>query len=81
MNAAQLYNICNKGNHHPVMNYNPVTLISGSRTTMLAIVTERCLKAEIETFWLTDDTTNKVRNKLRKKISLKKGEVLKPIKI
>ena len=49
------------------MNDNPVTLISGSPATMLAIVTERCLKAEIEKFGLANDTTNKVRNKLGEK--------------
>jgi len=47
---------------------------------MLAIVTERYLKAEIEKFGLTNDTTNKVCNKLRKKISLNKSAELKPIK-
>jgi len=39
----------------------------GNANIKLAIVTERCLKADIEKFGLTHDTTNKVWNKLRKK--------------
>jgi hypothetical protein len=68
MKAAYLYNICNKGHHHAVMNENPVTLISRSRkTTKLAVVTDRCLIADIEKFGLTLDTTQMVSSKLTPK--------------
>jgi hypothetical protein len=63
------------------MNDNPVTLISQSRkTTKLAVVTDRCLNAEIEKFGLTHDTTHMVSSKLPSKKLLKKTEELKPIK-
>ena len=46
------------------MNDNPLTLISRRHTTkMFAIVTQRCLKADIQKFGLTRGITNKVQTK------------------